>query len=132
MVGIFLIMPQRQRPKPVTEAKLNFYDNIHTITFTERVLDIDTFCKCTLQLYCKPSLWGEKFPKWKQFQLFLCRKQERIFSAGNIADGQFLGSQPCLREVFKKMCHICHTSPCPPPWHFLKELISLSIMNKIP
>ena len=42
------IMPQRQLPGPVTEAKLNFYDNPHTITFTETVPDIETFCKCTL------------------------------------------------------------------------------------
>ena len=42
------MMSQRQLPRPVTEAKLNFYDNPHTITFTETVPDIDTFCKCTL------------------------------------------------------------------------------------
>ena len=44
------IMPQRQLPSSVTEAKLNFYDNLLTITFTETqsLLDIDTFCKCTL------------------------------------------------------------------------------------
>ena len=69
------IMPQTQLPSSVTEAKLNFYDNIPTITFTERVLDIDAF----LQMYShyhNPSLLRKNFPN-KKFPIISMQKTRK-------------------------------------------------------
>ena len=49
----------------MTEAKLNFYDNPHTITFTETVPDIDTFCKCTLST-ATHHCWGASCGHWER------------------------------------------------------------------
>ena len=60
------IMPQRQLPSSVTEAKLNFYDNLLTITFTETQSQILILFANVLSLHRNPSLrselrpWGEK------------------------------------------------------------------------
>ena len=55
---------------------MNFYDNIHTITFTERVLDIDAF----LQMYShyrNPSLWRKNFLN-KKFPIISMQKTRKI------------------------------------------------------
>ena len=65
------IMPQRQLPSSVTEAKLNFYDNLLTITFTEtqsQILILFANVLSPPQAITEEraaAMGREKFPKWK-------------------------------------------------------------------